>query len=374
MSYPSNPELDGQRLVGEQLRLARMAHGYALEDVGDAVAASRQYVHQLETGATTATGEMTLALAEVLGVTPAFLRRGTQSTVRPEQCHFRKQLTTPAYVTSQVLARATLLDLIAAELDSELELPVVNYPDLPVDRMEEVEAAAEEARRYWSLGAAGPIRSMMRVVENAGAIVTYFGDLSERVDAFSMDRRRPLIVRSSLKESLCRQRFDLAHECGHLIMHRGVQTGDRVTEDQAHRFATAFLIPLSAMITEFPKGKNLDWRKLYELKLRWKVSVRAIVRRAYDLGLISSVQYRTANVYMSKRGHNRVEPYDDELPIEQPELLSAALEAVPDARWGSMRSFAERVGLDDAMFKLITGVELPPVPTHLGENVVRFSR
>lgn len=318
---------------------------------------------------------MVEALADALGVRPKFLLNQIPSTVRPEQCHFRKQQTTPASVTSQVLARGTVLDRAVQVLDSYLELPALNFPEIVARSLAEIEEAAEAAREHWGLGLASPIVSMMRVVENAGAVVTYFGDLSERVDAFSMDRRRPVIVRSSLKESLCRQRFDLAHECGHLIMHRGLQTGDRTTEEQAHRFASAFLLPRTAMVREYPRRRRLDWHALFEMKLRWKVSVRALIRRGYDLGLLDAVQYRTANIHMVKSGQAKTERYDDELPVEQPELLASALEAMTLAHFRSTRQLADEVGLSDEMFEWILGHKLPPEPIDpQARNVVPLMR
>ncbi|MFC5373751.1 helix-turn-helix domain-containing protein [Brevundimonas faecalis] len=360
-------------LVGEQLRLARLAHGRSLEEVGEAVGATRQFIQQLETGAKAASQEMIAALADVLGVTREFLCRVTPSTVRPEQCHFRGQAGRPASITSQVLARGTILDSLTEALERRLGLPAVNFPDIPVHTSEDIEKAAEQARLFWGLGSNGPITSMMRVVENAGAIVTYFGDLSERVDAFSMDRRRPIIVRSSLKQSLGRQRFDLAHECGHLIMHRGVQTGDTVTENQAHRFAGAFLFPRSAVLREFPRSSRaIDWRALYALKLRWKMSVRAIIRRGYDLGILSPAQYRTANIHLMKTGQSKVEKYDDDpsMPVEQPELLVDALEAMAGVHHLGARALAEETGLSDGMYQLVTGVPLPPLPDAYRDGTV----
>lgn len=352
------------RIAGEQLRLARLAHGYSLEEVGDLVGATRQFIHQLETNARSPSEEMVAALSDVLGVTPAFLSEPVPSSVRPEQCHFRGHITRPAYVTSQVLARGTLLDKFAAQIERYVSLPTVSFPDIPVQSQEEIELAAEEARRHWGLGTNGPILSMMRVVENAGAIVTYFGDLSERVDAFSMDRRRPIIVRSSLKESLCRQRFDLAHECAHLIMHRGMQTGDRVTEDQAHRFAGAFLFPRGAVLREFPRGSFIDWNALYALKKRWKISVRAMVRRGYDLGILTPAQYRTANIHLVKSGQTKVERFDDDgsMPIEEPELLASALQALNDSVWGGLAAVADEVGFSRSTLERVTGASLPPLP------------
>lgn len=355
------------RFSGEQLRLARLVHGYSLEDVGERIGATRQFIHQLETGSRSPSNEMIEVLSDVLGVTQAFLSVAIPSTVRPEQCHFRGHITRPASITSQVLARGTLLDKFVAAIDEYLDLPAVSFPDIPASTTEEIEQAAEEARRFWGLGTTGPITSMMRVVENAGAAVTYFGDLSDRVDAFSMDRRRPIIVRSSLKESLCRQRFDFAHECGHLIMHRGLQTGDRATEDQAHRFASAFLFPRGAVLREFPRGRTLNWRALLELKLRWKMSVRAIVRRGYDLGLLSPAQYRTANIHLVKTGQAKVETYDADgtLPVEQPELLPAALSALNLVVPGGAVGLARDIGLSRTMLELVTGTvfdEQDPIP------------
>lgn len=358
-------------LIPEQLRIARLARGLSLEELGESVAATRQYIHQLETNSSQPTDEMVKALADVLGVTSTFLCRQYTATVRPEQCHFRKQATTPAYVISQVLARGTILDRLTEVLESYLELPAVNFLDFSVSSNDDIEQAAEAARKHWNLKIDAPIKSMMRVVENAGAIVTYFDDLSERVDAFSMDRKRPVIVRSSLKESFCRQRFDLAHETGHLVMHRGIQTGDHKTEEQAHRFAGAFLIPRPAMIREFPRSRLLDWNAMFKLKLRWGLSVRALARRAYDLGIINTAQYRTANIHLVKTGQTKVEKFDDQLAVEEPELMSSAFESMQAVHSRSARVLADDLGLGDEMFTLVTGQVLSPDSNQVrGANII----
>ena len=177
---------------GERLRLARVALGLTLDDLGCRVSATRQYLNQLEQGSKVPTGEMVEALAAALGVTVRFFSLTVRDMVQPEQCHFRKQRTTPISVVSQVLARGTLLDSFLGRLERELDLPVVSFPNLSASTTSEIEEAAEEARRHWKLGS-GPISSMMRVVENAGAVVSFFGGVSERVDALSIDRPRPLI-------------------------------------------------------------------------------------------------------------------------------------------------------------------------------------
>jgi Zn-dependent peptidase ImmA (M78 family)/transcriptional regulator with XRE-family HTH domain len=332
---------------GERLRLARLFRGLSLEELGGLVAATRQYLHQLETAGRAPTAEMADALAAALDVAPAFFARPILGAVAPEHCHFRKQATTPQSVVQQVLARGTLLDEVVSAVSAEVELPPVDFPQIPVADLRGAEAAAEACRDHWGLGRAGPIQSMTRVVEAAGAVVTHFPGLSERVDALSMHRPRPIVVRSSAKDSVVRLRFDLAHECGHLVMHQGVETGDRETEGQAHRFASAFLLPAHAFAAEFPRRlHNLDWPGLFAIKRRWGVSVRAIARRAYDLGLIDAAQYRTANVHLARTGQAKGEAGDNDWSWqEEPELLGAALAALEAEAPGSKRSIAFVLGL-----------------------------
>jgi Zn-dependent peptidase ImmA (M78 family) len=82
---------------------------------------------------------------------------------------------------------------------------------------------------------------------------------------------------SANKESGPRSRFDAAHELGHLVLHRDVdqsrlnKPGEwRSFENQAHRFAAAFLFPPEAFRSEV-KTFTLDG--FFDVKMRWKVSV-----------------------------------------------------------------------------------------------------
>ncbi|WP_458289537.1 helix-turn-helix domain-containing protein [Klebsiella pneumoniae] len=102
------------------MRLARLAHGFTLDELGERVSATRQYLNQLEQGTKLPTEQMVEALAAAVGVTLQFFGMITKDSVRPEQCHFRKQRTTPMSVVSQVLARGTLLSRFINSLDREL--------------------------------------------------------------------------------------------------------------------------------------------------------------------------------------------------------------------------------------------------------------
>src|SRR5438105_3630757 len=108
---------------GERLRLARVALGLTLDQLGARVSATRQYLNQIEQGLKAPSEEMHAALADALGVTRQFFALPATAGIRPEQCHFRKQRTTPVSIVSQVLARGTLLDGFLSRLDHELNLP-----------------------------------------------------------------------------------------------------------------------------------------------------------------------------------------------------------------------------------------------------------
>jgi Zn-dependent peptidase ImmA (M78 family)/transcriptional regulator with XRE-family HTH domain len=364
--------MHGAIFYGERLRLARVALGLTLDELGGRVSATRQYLNQLELGLKSPSEEMCAALADALGVAVHFFKLPDMGGIRAEQCHFRKQRTTPVSVVSQVLARGTLLDSFVSRLDRELELPPVSFPDHPATTVSDAERAAEMVREQWHLGT-GPISSMMRVVENAGAVVSFFCGVSERVDALSIDSVRPMIIRSEAKPSACRLRFDLAHEAGHLVMHRGVHTGNKDTEDQANRFASAFLLPRSSFVHEFPRGRSLDWGTIYAMKLRWKVSVAAILRRAYDLRILSADQYRTGYIHLSKTGQKKQEKFDDQIEAEMPELLSTAISALEGAYIGAVERLLHDSGLTVHMFTYLSGVSLPSSET-VGSTVVPFRK
>ena len=87
-------------------------------------------------------------------------------------------------------------------------------------------------------------RRLRGVAENAGVVVALF-PLSRRVDAFSVGRRRPIIVLNS-DDPPSRSVWNVAHELGHLILHRRSTLDRRHLEEEADKFAAALLLPAQA--------------------------------------------------------------------------------------------------------------------------------
>lgn len=311
---------------GDNLRNARLMSGISLHELGERVGNTRQYIHQLETtDKKVPTKDLIDALAYELSVEPNFFCYPLGNQVKEEECHFRKLKTTLVSSRRESAARATLLNKLIDTLEEYLELPKVNFPQLETTSLVDAEAASIKCREHWKLGD-GPIKNMIRVAENAGAIVSTFGNISEKIDALSLNRGRPLIILNINKNSP-RIRMDIGHEMLHIIGHDGVETGDRDTEAQADYFASHFLLPRAALFREYTsKSKSrLDWSSISAIKIKWGISARAIVYRLNQYGLITPSQYRTANIHFSKTGQTKEEYYDDKVPLDLPELLPSSL-------------------------------------------------
>lgn len=342
---------------GSKLRLARLLNGFTKAELADRLAVSRQFVHTLELGEKVPSNELLAALALLLKVQPTFFVSPLNNEVREEECHFRSRRSMPAKVAEQIIAHGTAFEILVRHLDEFLSLPKVNFPHVDVSSDDSIEDAADACRRYWKLGD-GPIENMCRVLENAGAVITFFNTDRPEVDALGIARSRPIIVRNTVKESPGRLRFDLAHEAAHFLIHQAIDTGDPETEGQADRFASAFLMPRNKFSQEFPVMPNrIDWQAIYSLKVRWRVSARAVVKRAETLGLLNALQSQVAYRYLNQSGQAKIERYDDRIPFEQPELIAAATNAYLSTFQVTLAELSRRLGMTPALIaRLAPGI------------------
>jgi Zn-dependent peptidase ImmA (M78 family) len=251
------------------------------------------------------------------------------------------------------------MGMVVEEIKKRVKLPAENLPQFPAVTLREIEAAAENTRKHWTLNGDAPLMHVGRVMENAGVMIVPHLVKSPKIDAFSRQGKTTLIFLNQCIQSTSRWIFDIAHECGHLVIHGGIGTGDTETERAADRFASALLLPNRAFSREF-KAAPFSWRHIFELKRHWRASAAAIVTRAYHLDLISAVDYRRAFQYMSAKGWRSTgEPYEP--AFQEPELLSMALRAV-GTRPGSLAQFCDELGFSRKAFEEITGMRVPKAP------------
>ena len=227
-------------------------------------------------------------------------------------------------------------------LEQFVKLPPSNIPAMPMPggwlalSDEDIEEIARAARKHWKLGD-GPISNMTLLAENQGTIVANMEMGTTKLDAFSTwddADRRPYIVLGNDGQSAFRTRFNVGHELGHLILHRGVTPKEfdskqyfKAVEAQADRFASAFLTPAETFSVDVARP-TLDVFRV--LKTKWRTSIKMMVHRAADLDIIDKDDARRLYISYNRRGWNRLEPFDDTEPTEQPRLVRRAFEAVVD--------------------------------------------
>lgn len=312
--------------AGSNLRLIRLFHGMSLSELGERVGVSKQYLSRIEAGAPIVPALET-ALIDQLMVLPEFFRTIDREPIADEQCHFRSQLTTKPALRQVGRARGEMLKRLVRILDEHLDLPEYQIAPADVSSAESIERGAEQFRSQFGLGL-GPLSNLTRTAENAGAVVTMVDDLAPEIDAVSFATKRPVIALNADGRSACRQRFGIAHELGHLALHHGVLTGDRLTEKQANRFASALLMPRSTFGADCKhavRQSYLNWRVISDLKLKWGASKAAIIYRGHQLGCFTEGQVRTGYISLKRRGEAIEEAEDNKIAHEAPEVLTDGL-------------------------------------------------
>ena len=167
--------------------------------------------------------------------------------------------------------------------------------------------AAQTLRAQWGLGQA-PVTNVLHLLEAKGVQVYWFVEQSPYVDAVSFWRdAQPFVLLSQRLRGGERARFDLAHELGHLVLHRRVHDLDgQQVENEADRFASSLLLPEDQFRAECPKFPTLN--QLLNMKERWRVSLQAMVRRCRDTGIMSQWQYECAFRQIAANGWRIQEP------------------------------------------------------------------
>lgn len=269
--------------------------------------------------------------------------------------YFRSLRSTSARDRKAALARVHLVHDFTLEVEQHLRLPDVDVPRQPVDDGSPDSApveAAQRIRQAWDL-ADGPIRHVVRELERHGIVVVRLTTGTHKVDAFSVGYDfRPVVVLGDDKGKRGRSRFDASHELGHLVMHQDVRGWEARAEQQAHAFAAEFLMPREILEPEL-RAEKLTWGRLLELKLRWGVSMQALLYRAKLLGVIGELQYVNWLKGLSARGWRVDEPGDDQMgPPERSTLLERAVLHLEE-KGLPLSELARSAGLPPEMLRMI---------------------
>ena len=319
-------------------------------------------------------------LASVVNVTPEWFTRAPGASLSFPL--FRSNASAHVAARAMLEARLEWAQDVATALMEYVDYPDVNLPSRDYTEPEQItnediEKAACECRDLWRLGRSA-IQDLALAVEGAGVILvreeTGVAQI-EGLSAWSEVLGRPLIFLSADKNNGYRSRFDLAHEVGHLILHRHIQrTTDnarhKMMEEQAHRFAGAFLLPAETFASEVRVPPTLD--DLLLLKRRWGVSAAAIIMRLKALEMLDEDGALMLFKRRSARWGAKSEPGDEDRRPEQPRLLRRTIDLLVEEKVMPLDAIPRHIGLAAGDVEALAG--LPEGYFQGKTNVVEFAR
>jgi Zn-dependent peptidase ImmA (M78 family)/DNA-binding XRE family transcriptional regulator len=275
---------------------------------------STSAVSQIETGQVSPTSDQIAAIGSALGYSPEFLTAELNlvPTTRP-------WLRAYADASRREADARTAAASIATEYIRRLSLAplpdlIPYFADEPDDE-DVLDDAAAELRELAGLDSDSVVGNVIRAAERLGCVVLPLES--------ELGRHLGMSVRSDQIPMVCvakggvpgdRQRFTVAHELGHLMLHgqtsppRDSNEASRL-ERQANRFAAAFLGPGDALIdTLFQTGGRVTLRALADIKAVWGISIKSLVGRFHSLGVIDADHARSLYKQISARHWSTNEP------------------------------------------------------------------
>lgn len=302
----------------EMIVLARECSGLSQGELAAQVGMSHSRLSRIEAGLYPASADDVLNLSRVLGFPESFFYQTERRYgLGVNDFYHRKRVRLSARMLDAIHARVEIIRLHMARLLKAVDMkPTYEMPRMDFEAEEITpEDAARHVRAAWMLPR-GPIDSVVRCLEDAGGIVVRVDFDTRLLDAVSrwLPNMPPMFVVNSSNPP-DRERFTLCHELGHLVGHTSPHP---TMEDEANRFASEFLMPAADIKAAL---HDVTIPKLAALKRYWKVSMAALLRRAYDLGTINERRYRTLNIQLSQAGYKTREPVETDPPIEETTLM-----------------------------------------------------
>lgn len=303
-------------------------------------------------------------LAGVVNVTPEWFTRAPSSKMSLPL--FRSNASAHVAARAMLEARLEWAQDVALALSEFVDYPAVNLPvrqfnDPDQITADEIEAAAAECRELWRLGRTA-VQDLALAIEGAGVVLireeTGVSQI-EGLSAWSTALERPFVLLSSDKDNGYRSRFDLAHELGHLILHRQIARPNerdrhKQMELQAHRFAGAFLLPAETFSRDVRTPVTLD--DLLLLKRRWGVSVAAMVMRLRALKILDEDGAQLLFKRRSARWGAKAEPGDGDRVPEQPRLLQRTIDLLVEENVMPREAIPRHIGLSAHDIEKLAGL------------------
>jgi len=211
-----------------------------------------------------------------------------------------KQLTALRILIAEKMEKYLRLEaLLKAELKFTVKLECSSLAN-----SDQAEQASGELRQLWDLGT-GPVVNILTFLEDRGIKIFKLAGPEgfESCSGFYLDS--PFIaVNDNLPVD--RLRFKTSTELAQILF--GFSEDPEMSK-LYNRWAAAFLMPARKLEEYFlPAGRKIALSELAEIKLRYGISLQAIMYRAYDLGLITERRLRAFRELLNQKGWLTKEP------------------------------------------------------------------
>ncbi len=341
---------------GERIKQARIYRGLSQAQLADKLNVTKQAISKYETNKMNLNISTIALLPKALGFPLSFFNKYKKVDSDNDIVFFRTK-DIPKRTQDQLKEKINVMENEVIEyFENYIEFPKLNIPDFSDLLLSETcnynrEKIIEVCRRlreYWGIENE-PIDNLMYVLQVNGFIINKQYIDQNKTDGFSKNLNdKAIIFVAANKESAVRTRFDLAHELGHLVLHRNIESeelGEKSIEMDADFFASEFLYPREEFIKEI-QNSPLNFELFIRLKEKWKISIQAIIRKCKDFNLISEEKYIYFQKRISYNGWRKKEPLDDRIVEEEPRLLKDIIELLDDNNILSKKTLLREIDLD----------------------------
>jgi len=287
-------------MIGDNIRIARLAHGLSLQDLSERLTASgypttKATLSNYETGKYSPNEDVLKAIAGQLFTPLEFFKR--DPIIKSNIQFFREP-----FITDR--KRPYLEAYVSAELDrfkyweSLLEMDVNWRPEAPGHYSpDDIETLAEEFREKYGAGT-NAIASVCALLENQGWHLFALPDFSEasmNITGYDKATGMPFILYRTFGHQ-DDMRLALLRSVG-LSLIKG--QNQKETDALTARFARAVLLPQKQCISTFGKKRTRIARsELATGKRLFGLGKGSIMRRMLELGIIEESLYNEFNTYV----------------------------------------------------------------------------
>ncbi|TKB99148.1 helix-turn-helix domain-containing protein [Pedobacter cryophilus] len=282
--------------IGDKIKQFRIKKSLSLQQLADLAGLAKPTIQQYEEGTIRPSNRALIAVADALNVDVWSLLHISESELELAEFRHGEKLLDSEIEKKKIHDLVIDYSTIYLELEHILgtEIEFENpLDDLLIQSYADVEKAAFRVRKKWKL-ANNPIDDVCALLEGKGFKIISFERETESPGLCGFmkngTKRIPFIILNTKHEhtrETTRKRFTILHECAHLILKFCETVTKEFEEKLCNRFASAFLVPGEALIEYLGRNRtNISLDELKSLKEIYGASVRSIIFRANDVGLI----------------------------------------------------------------------------------------